>query len=41
MLGLVMHIFNPSSWEVEAGKFYTSMVYRAKFREDRATQTVL
>jgi hypothetical protein len=38
---VVAHIFNPSTWEVEAGgvlELETSLVYRARSRTDKATQ---
>jgi hypothetical protein len=37
---VVAHIFNPSTWEAEAGnsEFETSLVYRVSSRTARATQ---
>jgi hypothetical protein len=37
---VVAHIFNPSTWEAEAGRFEfeASLIYRVSFRTSRATQ---
>jgi hypothetical protein len=37
---VVVHTFNPSSWEAEAGisEFEASLVYRASSRTVKATQ---
>ena len=38
---IVVHTFNPSTWESEAGRyleFEASVVYRVSFRAARATQ---
>jgi hypothetical protein len=38
---MMVHAFNPSTWEAEAGRFLefeASLVYRVSFRTARATQ---
>jgi hypothetical protein len=35
---VVVHAFNPSTWEKEAGRFEASLVYRVSYRTARATQ---
>ena len=37
---MVVHAFNPSTWEAEAGRseFKASLVYRISFRTARVTQ---
>jgi hypothetical protein len=36
--GMVVHAFNPSTWEAEAGEFEASLVYRVSSRTAKATQ---
>jgi hypothetical protein len=40
MPGMVVHTFNPSTWEAEAGgfEFEASLVYRVSSRTAKATQ---